>query len=147
MQWRFIRRYMLTMAAGNLLWEILQQPFYTLWLTASLAYLIFAILHCWIGDLMIAAFCLALGIYTSRILRSGQFFPAGALMTLLAGISYTILSEWRNMSVHHFWSYSTYMPRLPFVGTGILPILQWTLVLMLSLYLARKLSLKLMAIT
>ncbi|WP_148359246.1 hypothetical protein [Acidocella aminolytica] len=145
--WQIIRRYMLTMAAGNLLWEILQQPFYTLWQTASLAYLTFAIVHCWIGDLMIAASCLALGICTSRILRSRQFFPVGAFVTLLAGLAYTIFSEWRNMSIHHFWTYSAYMPRLPFVGTGLLPILQWFLIPMLSLCLARKLSLELMAIT
>jgi hypothetical protein len=143
MRWPFIFRYMISMATGNLLWEILQQPFYTLLQTASLAYLIFAIVHCWIGDLMIAALCLALGIFSSRILQLRQFFPMGALVTLLAGIAYTIFSEWRNMSIHHFWSYSTYMPRLPFVGTGLLPILQWILVPMIALYLVRKSSLKL----
>lgn len=147
MRWPFIFRYMISMAAGNLLWEILQQPFYTLWQTASLAYLIFAIVHCWIGDLMIAALCLALGIFVSIKIQSKQFFPCGTLVTVLAGIAYTIFSEWRNTSIHHFWTYSVYMPRLPFVGTGLLPILQWVVIPLIALYLARKSSLRLRSTT
>lgn len=138
MNWQFIRCYMTSIAVGNLLWEILQQPFYTLWQTASVAYTAFAIVHCWIGDLMIAAFCLALGICTARVLQSKHFFPVSASVSVLSGIAYTIFSEWRNMSVHHFWTYSAYMPRLPIVGTGLLPILQWVLVPAIALYFARK---------
>lgn len=144
--WRFIRSYLTIAAIGNLLWEVLQQPFYTLWRIASPAYVAFAIIHCWIGDLMIASFSLALGIIASRSLGSKRFFPAGVIVSVLAGVSYTIFSEWQNMSVHHFWTYSAYMPRLPIVGTGLLPILQWILVPAIALYCARKSPLTLVTV-
>lgn len=120
--------------------------FFTLWRIASPAYVAFAIIHCWIGDLMIASFSLALGIIASRSLGSKRFFPAGVIVSVLAGVSYTIFSEWQNMSVHHFWTYSAYMPRLPIVGTGLLPILQWILVPAIALYCARKSPLTLVTV-
>lgn len=136
--WRFIRRYLTIAAIGNLLWGVLQQPFYTLWQTASPAYVVFAIFHCWIGDLMIAASCLALAVFALSRLRSRKFFPAGALVTVLAGVAYTMFSEWQNMSIHHFWTYSPYMPRLPFLGTGMSPLLQWIIVPTIALFVAHK---------
>jgi hypothetical protein len=135
-----IRHYLISMAIGNLLWEFLQQPFYTLWQVASPTYLVFAIIHCWIGDLMITAACLFFG-----MLIAGKGWPTlrfvpGATAIVLAGLSYTIFSEWRNVSVNHAWTYSVYMPRLPLIGTGLLPLLQWLLVPAVSLFLAYRIK-------
>ena len=57
--------------------------------------------------------------------------PFGYLMAATAivlGIAYTILSEWLNVEVWHTWSYSPAMPVLPWLGTGLAPMLQWFLV-------------------
>lgn len=140
MAWKFVRDYMIIVAIGNLFLEILQQPLYTFWQTVSAAYLIFAIIHCWIGDLIIALFCLAVGTISSRVLRSKDFFPMGAIISVLTGVVYTVFSEWRNTSIHHFWSYSIYIPRLPFLGTDLSPILQSFFIPIMAIYMARKLS-------
>jgi hypothetical protein len=59
---RAVVRYLGVVAVGNLVWEAVQLPLYTLWRTASPAYLAFAALHCWAGDLLIASATLGLGI-------------------------------------------------------------------------------------
>ena len=46
-------RYLSAVAVGNVVWEAFQLPLYRLWRTASPAYLVFAALHCWLGDLLI----------------------------------------------------------------------------------------------
>ncbi len=43
---------------ANLVWEFLQLPLYTLWTTGTRREQVFAVLHCTIGDAMIAGFSL-----------------------------------------------------------------------------------------
>jgi hypothetical protein len=42
-------------AIGNLAWEFAQMPHYTLWRTGSPGEIAFAVLHCTVGDVVIAA--------------------------------------------------------------------------------------------
>jgi hypothetical protein len=44
------------------------------------------------------------------------------------GIAYTLFSEWLNVTVSGNWAYTTAMPRLPFIGTGLAPLLEWVIV-------------------
>jgi hypothetical protein len=45
-----IRRYLLTMVLGNLAWEVLQLPLYSLWQSGTTREIAFAVLHCTLGD-------------------------------------------------------------------------------------------------
>jgi hypothetical protein len=44
-----------------------------------------------------------------------------------AGVTMTIALEWLATEVLARWTYADAMPTLPFLGTGLLPILQWIL--------------------
>ena len=79
--------YLVIAATGNLVWEAVQIPLYTIWSTG-----------------------------TTR-----EIFVA-------VGVAYTIFSEWLNVQVWNYWSYSAIMPVLPWFGTGLAPVLQWAIV-------------------
>ena len=61
-----------------------------------------------------------------------------AALTIGFGVAYTAFSEWLNISVRETWAYSDLMPFVPFVGTGLSPLLQWVFVPLLALHLARR---------
>jgi len=54
------------------------------------------------------------------------------------GIILTIMTEYWATQVDGRWSYATDMPRLPLLGTGLLPLLQWILLPPLLLWLIRR---------
>ena len=77
-------------------------------------------------------------INAARAWRSGRGWPARhflrvAGLTIAGGVLYTIFSEWLNVSIRHSWNYSQAMPRLPVLGTGLAPFLQWIVVPLLAL--------------
>ena len=133
-----LRRYLLVLALGNLLWEIAQLPLYMLWHDASAAQIIFAVLHCTAGDVLIgtAALVEALVVLGKETWPSEQHF-AVLISVVVLGASYTVISEYLNTVVRGSWAYTELMPRLPWIGTGVSPLLQWTLVPTLALTLAR----------
>jgi len=49
------------------------------------------------------------------------------LIVVLFGALYTFLSEYLNVYVRHTWAYSRYMPLLPLISVGIIPLLRWIL--------------------
>jgi hypothetical protein len=125
---RAIVRYLGAFAVANLVWEVFQLPLFTLWRTAGAAYLAFAALHCWVGDLLIGSASLRLG-----IMVASRFWPSGgcarvAAVTVLLGVAYTVFSEWLNVAVRGSWAYASAMPRVPPLGTGLSPLLQWIIV-------------------
>lgn len=121
-------RFAAVMAAGHLLWEIAHVPLYTLWLTGTAGEIAYAILHCTVGDLMIAAIC-----FGAALVLFGKGWPRGrvlpvALVTIALAVGYTVFSEWLNTEVRAAWTYREIMPRLPPFGTGLTPVLQWIVV-------------------
>ncbi len=46
--------------------------------------------------------------------------------------------EWLNIVVRAGWAYSDLMPVVPIINTGLAPLLQWILIPLLALSLARK---------
>lgn len=113
----------------HLIWETLQLPLYTIWNTGSLGDIVFAVLHCTIGDMMIANLSLlfALLVVGSRSWPSERF-TAVMMTTIFIGIGYTVYSEWVNTAVRKTWQYSNLMPTIPFLGTGLSPLIQWLIV-------------------
>jgi hypothetical protein len=132
-----LRRYLASSLALNLAWEVAQLPFFTLWRTGTLQQQAFAIVHCTIGDLMIAGLSLlvAMAVLPNGQTQRSAMHPVG-LLTLVLGVGYTIYSEWINVSVRGAWAYSDLMPIVPVIGTGLAPLLQWFVVPTLVLWFA-----------
>jgi hypothetical protein len=136
--WRGVLcRYLSASIIFHLIWEIFQLPLYTLWTTGTVHQKVFAIAHCTIGDVLIAA---------ASVLTAGAVFArsgganAGVARvwtaTLALGLSYTIFSEWLNTRVRGSWSYSDLMPVIPLIGIGLAPLLQWIVVPTLAMWFA-----------
>lgn len=124
-----LRRYFAFAIPAHLVWEIVQLPLYTIWYDDPPRRIAFAVLHCTAGDALIASVSL-LG---ALLLVAGARWPAEqylavAATAITAGAAYTIFSEWHNTQVENNWSYSSLMPKLPGIGTGISPLLQWFVV-------------------
>ena len=136
-----LRRYFASIAAGNLLWEIAQLPLYTLWDTGTLAQQAFAIAHCTAGDLLIAAVAMMLALLIAGDARwPAAGFARVACVAVCAGAGYTVYSEWLNVVVRHNWAYSAAMPVVPFIGTGLAPLLQWLVVPVAAFLYARRVN-------
>lgn len=126
-QLRFVQRYLAWIGIANLLWEILQLPLYTLWQDARLPAIAYAVAHCTVGDLLIAASCLALAMLAggARQWPSKGYWTV-ARIAVVFGVAYTVFSEWNNTVITRSWAYSTLMPT--FWGIGLSPIAQWLLI-------------------
>lgn len=117
------------MRLSNLGWELAQIPFYTLWTTGTPEGMAFAILHCTAGDLMIG-----IGVWAITRMLLGRLGvqPATAwlfpICFVVFSVAYTVFSEWWNVHVTGSWAYAAWMPLLPPFGTGLTPLLQWTIV-------------------
>ena len=136
---RLFIRYGLFMALTNLVWESAHLPLYTLWADASTAYLAFVVIHCTVGDLMIAFTTLGVALLLVGDLRDpSSRFPRVAGVTLILGIAYTVYSEWLNVSIRQSWAYSDLMPLIPIIDTGMSPVAQWIFLPLFGLLWARK---------
>ena len=126
---RALRWYLGVSVAGHLVWEVLQLPLYTLWSTGTFGQKAFAVVHCTLGDAMIAglAMLIALAVF-GRATWPADGAPRVFLASLALGAGYTIYSEWLNVSVRGSWAYSASMPVVPFIGTGLTPLLQWIVI-------------------
>lgn len=133
-----LRRYVVALALGSLVWEMLHLPLYTIWETGTFREKAFAVVHCTGGDVLIgvSTLLLALCLAGDRRWPTARFWPV-ALLTVAFGASYTIFSEWLNIVVRAAWAYSDAMPVLPWLGTGLSPLLQWIAVPLAALALAR----------
>lgn len=131
-----LRRYILASAVLHLAWEIVQLPLYSIW-SEPISKRAFAVVHCTLGDLMIAGLTLLIALAmlgTPNWPRCGT--RAVWLLLLVLGVGYTIYSEWLNVSVRGSWNYAELMPVIPILGTGLTPLLQWIVVPTVALWLA-----------
>ena len=127
-------RFLLVLGGLNLLWEIAQLPFYTLWKEQSWPVIAYDVIHCTLGDFLIATLCsvVALAPFKWRWPGNRRQRPIFLAIFLTCGTGYTIYSEWLNTAVRKSWSYSELMPLVPPLGTGFTPLLQWLLLPVLS---------------
>jgi len=122
-----LARYLGCSAVAHLLWELLQLPLYTIWLSAPARELAYAVLHCTAGDLLIAAGTLVLAILVRRgDLRSPTQYRNTAVLAIALGLAYTTGSEWYNTRITLDWGYADAMPTVGGIGLG--PLLQWLIV-------------------
>jgi hypothetical protein len=122
-------QYILIASAANLVWEVVQLPLYTIWRAATGGDLVYAVIHCTAGDVIILVATLLLALLlvgNSTWPRRG--YARVALATTLLGVSYTVLSEWLNADISRNWTYTPAMPMLPPLETGLTPFLQWLII-------------------
>lgn len=135
------KRYLPLLAALNVAWEVAQLPLYTIWREASPGYLAFAVAHCTVGDVLIGAAALALALTGTRARSPGSWrWRTIVVVATVAGVAYTVASEWTHTSLRLAWQYSAFMPtvRLGAVAIGLAPLLQWLILPPLALYFARR---------
>ncbi len=131
--------YLAASLLGHVAWELLQLPLYTIFRTGTLREIAFAVVHCTVGDMLIAIAVLLTAILLTS--REQQLTPRRLMhltaLTILFGISYTVFSEWFNTQIQERWSYTDAMPLFPVLGIGIAPFMQWLVVPTIALVLAR----------
>ena len=128
-------RYFAIIALGNLAWEIAQLPLYTIWSSGTWRELVIAVVHCTLGDVLISAACLFLGLLVVGGGRLDRWSGRIAAVAIPLGVGYTVFSEWLNVAVRKSWAYAPAMPVLPVLGTGLAPLLQWLVVPALGFWL------------
>lgn len=112
-------------------------PLYTIWQSASVGELIYAVVHCTVGDVLIAWGALVLArLVADHDLRPARVYLRVSALATALGLLYTIWSEWLNVHVLKSWAYELAMPVLPLIGTGVSPMLQWLLLPPLGLWWA-----------
>ena len=102
-----------------------QLPFYTIWWSGTARENLVAVVHCTGGDVLITTTTLLIAALVARRRGWHQFSRRMVITVIVLGVTYTILSEWLNVEVWRSWSYSSAMPALPWLGTGLSPLLQW----------------------
>ena len=120
-------------AIGHFLWEAMQLPLYTLWRTGTPREIAFALFHCTGGDILITTATFAIATALARQLCWPPFGWRMVFTAIILGAAYTIFSEWLNVAIRGTWSYTAAMPVLPWLGTGLTPLLQWLIVPTLAL--------------
>ena len=136
-----LRRFALFTLLGHLLWEVAHIPLYTIWVEGTWGEIVFAVVHCTGGDLLIAmsSLLLALFLFGTGAWSQARVYPVfGAMLAI--GLGYTVFSEWLNIEVREAWAYREIMPVIPFIGAGLTPMLQWLVVPFVAYFGALKLS-------
>ena len=118
-----LKQYFCVLLLGNLVWEFVQLPLYTLWDEGPWKRVVFAAVHCTGGDLLIGGSALMIGLL---FVADGRWPHASygrvAIVAGVGGLAYTVFSEWLNTEIRGSWAYSTWMPVLPVIGTGLAPL-------------------------
>ncbi len=135
--WRVLRAWFLAALALNLFWEIVQLPLYTIASSEPAQRIIFAVVHCTAGDLVIsiAAYFLAAFAVHALDWPLVRAWTGGALATA-AGLAYVVYSEWYNVYQAGNWAYTSAMPTV--FGIGVSPLLQWAVIPALTMLAVRK---------
>ena len=110
----------------NLVWEIAHVRLYTLWDTADRMTIVWSVLHCSLGDVLIALSLFALAGLALRQKDWPVFRPiAGGTIVVIGALAFTVWSEWFNVYKIGSWAYTVNMPMI--FGIGLSPLLQWLL--------------------
>lgn len=64
----------------------------------------------------------------ARRVGPNEKFHSVLAAVIAGGIVYTIYSEYVNTVLRMSWAYSAWMPTVPVLGTGIVPLAQWVVI-------------------
>ena len=125
----------------NFPWEMLQAPLFADMRSSPHAAATVACLQATVGDMVIMLIAHAVVAIRARDRRWMVAASGGQLMLFIGiGLSITVLIEWlatRGLWISN-WTYAAGMPLLPGTGIGLLPMLQWLLLPLLTVWFARR---------
>lgn len=100
-------------------------PLYTLREEPRLGSIVYAVAHCTVGDAMIGTAALVLALILGRAGERATW-PGARIVLLMVflAMAYTLPSERINLAQGN-WTYSAWMPVLPWIKVGLAPVLQW----------------------
>jgi len=108
----------------NLVWEIGHISLYTLSREATPPVIAWSIIHCTVGDVLIAVGLFAFAAIVFRRVDWPMSHPLfGSALVVIAALVFTAQSEWYNVYRSGAWGYTSSMPTI--FGIGISPLLQW----------------------
>lgn len=125
----------------NFPWEMLQAPLFADMRSSPHATATMACLQATFGDMVIML--LAHAAVAIRVRNRRWMMAANGVQLLLfvgVGLSITVLIEWlaaRGLWVSN-WTYAPTMPLLAGTGIGLLPMLQWLLLPLLTIWFTRR---------
>ena len=123
----------------NFIWEMLQMPLFSFYDEASVIGINIACIQASAGDalMLVVAYWILAGLLKSRQwifhLNSKRM-----IMFLVPGIVFTIMAEALATGPLHRWEYAELMPTLPYLGTGLVPIVQWLILPPLVLLVVKR---------
>ena len=121
----------------HLAWEIAHLPLYTLAADNDRVRIAQYVLHCTLGDVLIAT---ATFLATALVWRRFDWYRtqplAGSAVMIGLALSYTAGSEWFNVYRRAAWAYASSMPTVG--GIGVTPLLQWIVVPVLMVAAMRR---------
>lgn len=123
----------------HLVWEVAHVRLYTIWAAADGMSIASALLHCTLGDVVIAlaAFALA-GVVLWRADWPTSRPCLGCLIVVIGAMAFTVWSEWTNVYRAGNWAYTASMPTI--FGIGLSPLLQWLIIPPVMVVTYRKLG-------
>ena len=108
----------------NLAWEIAHVRLYTIWMDADGLTIAWSLLHCTLGDVLIALATFALAaLVLWRVDWPASRPWVGCLIAVIGAMAFTAWSEWYNVYRAGSWGYTASMPMI--FGIGLSPMLQW----------------------
>jgi uncharacterized membrane protein YqjE len=123
----------------NLVWEMAHVKLYSIGMQADSLRIAQAVLHCSLGDVVIALAMFALaGIVLWRADWPVSRPWSGGIMIVIGAIAFTAWSEWYNVYRAGSWGYTASMPLI--FGIGLSPLLQWLILPPLMVGAYRKLG-------
>ena len=122
----------------QLLWEVAQFPLFTVWHEGDWSYILYGLIHCTLGDLLILLSVFWLVSLLNQT-RHWIFSPSitNIILFTVLGLGYTIFSEIVNTRIKGTWGYTELMPIVPIVEIGGMPFLQWLLIPPVIIWLMR----------
>ena len=123
----------------NLAWEIAHVRLYTIWAAADGMTIAWSLLHCTVGDVLIALAMFALaGIALRRADWPASRPWTGGIIVVIGAMAFTTWSEWYNVYRAGTWGYTASMPMI--FGIGLSPLLQWLILPPVTVGAYRKLG-------
>lgn len=133
--WVFIFAFLL-----NFLWESLHSPAYYMegYSTDFNSYLRMLLVASSIDAIIIVAVFLGISLMirdTNWLFKHDKIYY---LISSVLGLVIAAITEFKSVYLQGKWDYNELMPVVPFIGIGILPLLQLMILIPLSFWLAKK---------
>ncbi|HBS19000.1 MAG TPA: hypothetical protein DD835_14460 [Halomonas sp.] len=123
----------------NLSWEFLQVPLYAGMPVMPHWEAVQACIQAALGDVLITLMAYwSVAVWHRRHDWLRGYGAKECVGFVLVGVGITVAMEWHATLFSQRWEYAQLMPRVPWLGTGLSPLLQWLILPPLMLWMARR---------